>query len=114
MRVHDVGVAGGPARRAREPEEEERQGEELPRRGAEVVHDPVAVGDPVVAEVGGRDDAHLEPGGTKGLDAVAHEGPGDVVRVTRIRRREDRHPHRRVSRWCASAAGAAIASSAST
>ena len=62
VRVHDVGVAGGSARRARKPEEEERQGEELPRRRAEVVHDPVAVGDPVVAEVGGRDDAHLEPG----------------------------------------------------
>ena len=113
VRVDDVRAARRPARSAREREEEERQRERLPRRGAEVVDDAVPVGDPVVAEARRRDDAHLGPGGPQRLHAVAHERPGDVVRVARVRRRQDTDLHV-PSRRRANTAGAAIASRAMT
>ena len=113
VRVDDVRPACRPARGAREREEEQRQRKRLPRRGPEVVDDAVPVGNPVVAEARRRDDAHLGPGLPQRLHAVAHERPGDVVRVARVRRRQNTDPHV-PSRRRANTAGAAIASRAIT
>ena len=113
MGVDEVGSARGSPRRKREGGEEERQRKRLPRCGSEVVEDPVAVRDPEVAEVAGRDDANLDARRADGLDCVSDEVSRDVTRVLRIRGREDEDSHSR-ARCCASAAGAAIMSSAST
>ena len=111
--VDDVSRACGTTRSARKREEEERERERLPRRGAQVVDDAVPVGDPVVAEARRRDDAHLGPGGPQRLHAVVHERPGDVVRVARVRRRQDTDLHVLLRRR-ANTAGAAIARRAMT
>ena len=115
VRLHEVERFTAPslARGPREGEQEERQRQHLPRCRTQVVDDPVAVGDPVVAEPRGRDDAHVDPRGAERLDPVTHEAPGDVVRVARIRRRQDDDLHLGSSRR-AKATGAAIMSSAST
>jgi hypothetical protein len=115
VRMDDVRVTARPPRGAREGEEEERQQRRLPRRAPQVVDDPVAVGDPEVAEARRRDDAHLEPVSTKRLDRVAHERAGHVVRVAGIGRRQDDELHaRRRASPVEKTVGAAIASSAST
>ena len=112
--VYDVRVAARAPRRAREGREERRKDEQLPGGAAKVVDDAVPVGDPVVPAGRRRHDADVDPRGAECLDPVAHERPCNVVRVARIRRRQDDDLHSRSPRWCASAAGAAIASSAST
>ncbi len=112
--VDDVRVAARAARRARERREEERNDEQLPGGAAKVVDDAGPVGDPVVPEGRRRDDADVDALGAERLHPVAHERPCNVVRIARIRRRQDDDLHSRSPRWCASAAGAAIASSAST
>ena len=93
MGVDEVGVARGAARCAHEPGQEERQREHEPRPAAEVADDPVPVGDPEVAEVRRRDDLDVDPGRPNVLDRVSHEVTGDVVRVSRIRRRQHDDPH---------------------
>ncbi len=80
MGVDDVGATGGASRGSREPEDEQRQCSEEPRLRAQVLHDPVAVGDSVVADLCRRDDVDCDAGGPQGRDLL-----GDEVRLRRRR-----------------------------
>ena len=79
------GAPGGQGER----DDEERQQQDAPRRCPEVLDDPVAVGDPEVAEVGRRDDVDLDPRVSQMGDASATKLPAgspgvrgyDVVRT---------------------------------
>ena len=93
VRVHDLGVARSPPRRAREREEEEGQEQHEPRPRAQVVRDPVAVGDPEVTEVERRDDTHLDALPAQVLDGVCDERACEVTRRARVRRRQDADLH---------------------
>ena len=112
--MDDVCVAGRPARRPGEGEEEERQQQRPPPVRAQVVDDPVAVGDPVVSEGGRRDHLHLDAGSTHVLDSVLHEQPGHVTRVARVRRGEDDDLHGAARRRRAKTAGATTTRAANT
>jgi hypothetical protein len=103
------------ARRAARANEIRNSGSEqhAPGARAQVVRDPVAVGDAEVAERRGRDDRHPDARTLELDDGVPHEAPGNVARVARIRRRQDAGSHDGRSRR-ANTAGATIASIAST
>ena len=111
--MHYVGLPGRAPRRLREREKKQRQQNDSPRLGAEVVGDPVAVRDPEVAEGRRRDDNDLEPGRAEVLDCVLDEESGDVTRVTRVGGRQNADPHAGMSRR-PNTAGAAITSIANT
>ena len=89
MGVHQVGPGGGPASRAREATEHERQRGGQIWAPAEVARHSRAVGDAVVAEARRRDDLHLDRALTKVLDLVCDEEAGDVPGPARVRRRQD-------------------------
>jgi hypothetical protein len=87
--VHEIGANGGPASRASEATEHERQrGGEI-RAPAEVTRHSRAVRDAVVPEARRRDDLHLDPTLTQVLDLVCDEEAGDVPGPARVRRRQD-------------------------
>ena len=109
MGVHEVGVASGPARRAREVEEERRQQQRQPGPPAQVADDPVPVGDPEVPERRRRDDLDVDALRPHALDRVADEEAGHVPLAARVRGRQNDDPH--VSRR-ENTIGAASASSA--
>ena len=93
VRVHEVGVAGGPPRGPRVVEQERRQQQRQPRPPAQVPGDPVAVRDPEVAERRRRDDLDLDALRAHRLDGVADEEAGHVPLVTRVRGRQDDDLH---------------------
>ncbi len=111
--MHDIGVPGAAPRCPRERREEERQQQHAPGARAEVIRDPVAIGDPEVPERIGRDDRHLDAAALELDDGVPDETSRDITRVARVRRRQDADPHDGRSRR-ANTAGATIASIAST
>ncbi len=103
------------ARRAARANESKNSGSRSTRHfcGAEVVGDPVAVGDPEVAKRLRGDDGHLDTCLAQMLDRVRDEPPGEVTRLARIRRRQDADLHVAESRR-PNTAGATIASIAKT
>ena len=95
MRVHQVGVARRAPRVSRERRKERRHQCEPPRLRTQVLRDPAAVRDPVVREVGGRDDVDIGAGGPRCVDLRGDEMARNVARVARERRRHDDDLHSR-------------------
>ena len=93
MGVDEVDATGGAARSPGIREQEERQQSQEPRPSANVPWDPMPVREPEVRERRGRDDLDLGAGFAQVLHRVAHEGAGDVVRLARVRRRQDEDAH---------------------
>ena len=93
MRVDEVGVAA--ARRAARAYETRKAGSRSASHGRRrrLPRDPVAVGDPEVAERRRRDDLDVHALRPHRLDGVADEQTGDVVLVARVRRRQDDDLH---------------------
>ena len=95
-------------RSARVRGEERRHERELPRRAAQVLGDAAAVGDPEVLERRGRDDVDLDAQLAHPSDGRRDEVPGDVVRVARVRRRQDDDLHSRRAKTTGIASASAM------
>ncbi len=89
VRVDEIGLPSRPPRCPREVHEERGYQRRAPRLPPEVAHHAGAVRDPEVAKVRRRDHVHVDPRRPHVLDRVGHEPPRRVIRVPRIRRRQD-------------------------
>ena len=90
VRVDEIGVRAPPAAPPARSSRGTRHAAPT-RHGcrAQVAQHAGAVRDPEVAEVRRRDHLHVDPRRPHALDRVGHEPPRRVVRVARIRRRQD-------------------------
>ena len=88
--MHEIDTRCSAACGACEREQEERKRNGEPGPPPEIPHDAVSVREPEVRKRRRGDHAHLEPSLLQVLDRVPHEHAGDVARVARIGRCENR------------------------
>ena len=112
MRVNEIRVAGCTPRRERVRRQKHREQQDLPGATAQISNDPVPIREPEVAEGRRRDDLDVDARRPESEHRVADESTGDVVRPTRVRRRENGDLHSR--RAPTATAGRATASVANT
>ena len=110
VRMDDVGVTSRATRGPRVRDEKRGNEQRLPRAPAHVADDAVAVREAEVAKRRRRDDGDLDSRGSQVLDGVPDEDSCDVVRLSRIRRRQDDDLHsRRAPRATTGSAAARVA-----
>ncbi len=93
MGVDEIGVAGRPPRRPGEVREERRYQRGSPRLPPQVADNSRPIGDPEVPKARRRDDFDLHTGLAGPLDRIGDEAPRGVVRVPRVRGRQNDDSH---------------------
>jgi hypothetical protein len=105
VRVHEIAVD---ARRSTpEGPEEEGHREDEPGPSSEIADDAVAVRETEVPKRGRRDDVDPDAAFPNVLDGVSDESPRDVIRMPRVRRRQDEDVQARLAKTTGSASASA-------
>jgi hypothetical protein len=97
MCVHEIHIARRRCGRTPKRPEKRRQERHAPRLRAHIPNDAVPVRDTEVREGRRRNDADVYPALTGMLDRIGDEPTCNVVRTTRVRRRQDENLQRRLA-----------------